>query len=90
MVFDSLVGEQQLWISDTSTLTRMVYRLESLAQHHDKTMEPADGAWTVVPLNMRKLQRNSNDCGLWVLTTIAAVLRGYDTSGLDESNIVQL
>ena len=30
------------------------------------------------------LQMNSYDCGVWVLATVAAVLRGFDATGLKE------
>ena len=33
------------------------------------------------------VQLNDYDCGLWVLATIAAVLRGFDVTGLTELHI---
>ena len=38
----------------------------------------------------RALQTNGYDCGLWVLATVAAVLRGHDATGLTESNMLSL
>lgn len=34
------------------------------------------------------LQTNSFDCGLWVLACIAANLRGYNVTGLEEADMV--
>lgn len=34
------------------------------------------------------MQTNSIDCGLWVLATIAAVLRGFQVTGLVERDMV--
>ena len=34
------------------------------------------------------MQTNSVDCGLWVLATIAAVLRGFHVTGIAEQDMV--
>lgn len=34
---------------------------------------------TLKDLQVKPVQNNSYDCGLWTLSWIAAVLRGYDT-----------
>ena len=31
---------------------------------------------------------NNYDCGLWVLATVAAVLRGHDATGLTENDML--
>lgn len=36
---------------------------------------------------MQAVQTNSYDCGVWVLAAIAAVLRGFDMTGLHEKDI---
>jgi Ulp1 family protease len=36
---------------------------------------------------MTPLQSNNYDCGVWVLSTIAAVLRGFQVTGLDEGEM---
>jgi len=33
------------------------------------------------------IQSNDHDCGLWVLAQMAAVLRGFDISGLHECDM---
>ena len=33
------------------------------------------------------MQRNDYDCGVWVLSSIAAVLRGFNVTGLDQEEI---
>lgn len=35
------------------------------------------------------VQSNAHDCGVWVLACIAAVLRGYDTTGIMQPDIVK-
>lgn len=37
---------------------------------------------------MVPLQTNDYDCGIWLLASVAAILRGYDVTGLDEGNIL--
>jgi Ulp1 family protease len=37
---------------------------------------------------MNPLQPNDHDCGLWVLSTIAAVLRGFQVTGLNEGKML--
>ncbi|KIJ09168.1 hypothetical protein PAXINDRAFT_87848, partial [Paxillus involutus ATCC 200175] len=33
------------------------------------------------------LQKNGYDCGIWVLATIAAVLRGHNATGLKDADM---
>lgn len=33
------------------------------------------------------LQTNGHDCGIWVLASVAAILQGFDVTGLKESDI---
>jgi len=33
------------------------------------------------------IQSNGHDCGLWVLAQMAAILRGFDITGLHENNM---
>ena len=39
-------------------------------------------------LQTERIQTNDYDCGLWVLASVAAVLRGHDATGLTESNML--
>ena len=39
------------------------------------------------PLQELARQTNSYDCGVWVLASITAVLRGFDVTGLQEADI---
>jgi Ulp1 family protease len=34
-----------------------------------------------------RLQTNGYDCGVWVLASVAAVLRGFDVTGFSEPDI---
>ena len=39
-------------------------------------------------MQVEPIQTNNHDCGLWVLATIAAVLRGFDVTGLAERHML--
>jgi len=39
-------------------------------------------------LQIERLQTNDYDCGLWVLASVAAVLRGHNATGLTESEML--
>ncbi|KIJ59526.1 hypothetical protein HYDPIDRAFT_100554, partial [Hydnomerulius pinastri MD-312] len=43
--------------------------------------------WTARPTTTLPLQTNSYDCGIWVMATIAAVLCGFDATGLTEADM---
>lgn len=41
----------------------------------------------IYPSQDEALQTNLYDCGLWVLATIAAALRGFDVTGFAEADM---
>ncbi|KIM66829.1 hypothetical protein SCLCIDRAFT_109629, partial [Scleroderma citrinum Foug A] len=43
--------------------------------------------WIARPTTTWALQMNDYDCGLWVLATVVAILRGHDAMGLREGDM---
>ena len=39
-------------------------------------------------MQLKSRQTNSYDCGVWILAQMAAVLRGYDVTGIKEHDMV--
>jgi len=46
-----------------------------------------DCSATYLVLQVRILQTNAHDCGIWVLSCVAAVLRGYHLANLTEIDL---
>ncbi|KAG1799095.1 hypothetical protein EV424DRAFT_1276662, partial [Suillus variegatus] len=46
--------------------------------------------WVARPLNVQRLQNNDFDCGVWVLATIFAVVRGKHITGVWEQDMDNL
>ncbi|KAJ7580800.1 hypothetical protein C8J56DRAFT_794621, partial [Mycena floridula] len=90
-LFDSYAGGSWTWKDDISDIMRLIYRLKQLTAHHLGIILPfqtdSTSHWTVSPLYSEPVQGNSYDCGLWVLTTIAAFFRGAATTALSESDM---
>jgi Ulp1 family protease len=42
---------------------------------------------TEVSVQSLPVQTNGHDCGVWVLATVAAVIHGFDSTGLKEVEI---
>ncbi|EEB98114.1 hypothetical protein MPER_02435 [Moniliophthora perniciosa FA553] len=60
------------------------------AWKHDKLINVQLEGWVARPSSLLKRQTNSYDCGVWVLTMIAAALRGFDIGEVKEDNIDQI
>ncbi|KAG7091657.1 hypothetical protein E1B28_010678 [Marasmius oreades] len=50
--------------------------LVEAAQEHGHLQSVSKSNWTVRPFNDERLQSNGYDCGVWVLYTMTAILRG--------------
>ncbi|KAG0697548.1 hypothetical protein DFH29DRAFT_811561, partial [Suillus ampliporus] len=55
---------------------KFVCRLLMVARQRDKNVHIDLDGWVAHPLTLKPLQTNGYDCGIWVLATIIAVLRG--------------
>ncbi|KAJ7580115.1 hypothetical protein C8J56DRAFT_795492 [Mycena floridula] len=89
-VFDSFAGNANSWKSDLAQMRATIHRLGLLAGQHGfpLALDPAD-TWAASPLSTLAVQTNGYDCGLWVLSVIAAILRESHTSGLTEVDMPQ-
>ncbi|KIK12535.1 hypothetical protein PISMIDRAFT_120727 [Pisolithus microcarpus 441] len=85
-LFDSL-AEQKPWRNDVKDITQLICRLSSLATQRLGTTHRDHGDWTAHPVLLEPRQTNGYDCGVWVLAQMAAVLRGYEVTGIEECNI---
>ncbi|EMD34765.1 hypothetical protein CERSUDRAFT_54749 [Gelatoporia subvermispora B] len=79
--FDSFADETQ-WRGDVQQAWTLVLRLFDLAS----SPVPSD-EWRALPLATSAVQHNVIDCGVWILTVIAARLRGYHMTSLTEDNL---
>ncbi|KAJ3553783.1 hypothetical protein NM688_g3435 [Phlebia brevispora] len=70
--FDSFADEDALLL------------VENLPGHNTSTFQDV---WTAYPLSITARQTNSYDCGLWVLATMAAIMKGYEVTGLKEPDM---
>ncbi|KAJ7585718.1 hypothetical protein C8J56DRAFT_788625, partial [Mycena floridula] len=77
--------------SQSQDIMRLIYCLKQLTAHHLGIILPfqtdSSSHWTVSPLYSEPVQGNSYDCGLWVLTIIAAFFRGAATTTISESDM---
>lgn len=86
-LYDSF-AQAAAWKREIKEIMLFVTRLVILAnrKNHPLYVVTEEG-WTAKPVCVESTQTNGFDCGLWVLATIAAVLRGYDATGLIEGDM---
>ncbi|KAJ7502581.1 hypothetical protein B0H11DRAFT_1712541 [Mycena galericulata] len=89
-LFDSLASRGG-WRRDLKEIMALITRMLSLAErkHHPMNIGLADGAWEASPLfePARPRQTNGYDCGVWVLCTMAAFMRGYCSTSVSERDM---
>jgi hypothetical protein len=68
---------------------RLIARMIALANSSGKTLNVATEGWTARPVSVQSRQSNVYDCGVWVLAGIAATLRGFHVTGLEECDMLQ-
>ncbi|KAI6031038.1 hypothetical protein EDC04DRAFT_2868959 [Pisolithus marmoratus] len=88
-LFDSL-AQQKPWRNDI----KLICHLSSMATQRLGTARQDQGDWTAYPVSvsldkvaLEPSQTNSHDCGVWVLVQMAAILRGYEVTGIREHDI---
>jgi len=86
-LFDSF-AEQQAWKHDLKDIKRLIEQMIRLANLHgmEHQLSVAED-WIAQPISVHPVQTNGYDCGIWVLSSIAAVLRGADVTGLSEDDM---
>ncbi|KAJ7830384.1 hypothetical protein B0H13DRAFT_2433725 [Mycena leptocephala] len=89
-IFDSITSKSG-WRGDLKDIMTLITRMLTLAERHDHHMNISveEDAWEANPLFHpgRPHQTNGYDCGIWVLCTMAAFMRGYCSTGLSERDM---
>lgn len=65
----------------------LVVHLVLLANQHGHSFPVVTSGWIARPILIHPRQTNSFDCGVWVITNIAAVLSGFLLTGIQEHEI---
>ncbi|KAJ7600345.1 hypothetical protein C8J56DRAFT_768015 [Mycena floridula] len=87
-LFDSFAGNQQSWTADLLPLASAMDLLASIARAHHRDLHlDMLSVWTASPLSTEAVQTNNYDCGLWVISVIAAVLRETHITDLTEADM---
>ncbi|KAF8124776.1 hypothetical protein EV363DRAFT_1177524 [Boletus edulis] len=87
LLFDSM-AERQPWRANVQEVMSLISRLRSVAIQYSVKFNPEMRfEWIARPVELQPMQTNGYDCGVWVLAVIAAVLRGFDMTGLREKDI---
>ncbi|KAF8444153.1 hypothetical protein L210DRAFT_3611346 [Boletus edulis BED1] len=87
-LFDSL-AEESPWRKDVNDITSFIGRLCGIAKSTlpDVQLHFNLQDWQARPLVMVPVQTNNYDCGIWVLATVAATLRGFHVTSLTERDM---
>ncbi|KAG2096052.1 uncharacterized protein F5147DRAFT_747619 [Suillus discolor] len=88
-LFDSM-GDRMPWQSDVKHIIRLIARFIAIARQHGHHVHIDLEGWVARPLNIKCLQNNDFDCGLWILAAIFAVVRGSHITGLHERDMDNL
>ncbi|RDB15037.1 Ubiquitin-like-specific protease ESD4 [Hypsizygus marmoreus] len=90
LLFDSL-AQSRPWRHEVKEIMQFITRLVLAANRNFKHLPIiVEEGWTAQPVTVQPCQTNGYDCGLWVLATIAAVLRGYHATGCSEAQMESL
>ncbi|KAH6910088.1 hypothetical protein BKA70DRAFT_1100641, partial [Coprinopsis sp. MPI-PUGE-AT-0042] len=88
IVFDSL-ARKDWWQSELSHILTLIQCLVLAANTNGKHLPIiTELCWDVHPAVVHRVQTSSTTCGVWVLAQVAAILRGYHTTGLNEEELV--
>ncbi|KZP28753.1 hypothetical protein FIBSPDRAFT_728861 [Athelia psychrophila] len=86
-LFDSFASHQP-WYADLKIIMNLVARLSCVArQQGHPCLQYNFTGWTAQPLLASCAQWNGFDCGVWVLAVMQSVIRGYDTTSLEDTDI---
>ncbi|KAM6491874.1 hypothetical protein JOM56_012733 [Amanita muscaria] len=88
-LFDSLAGRAP-WKSELNVIMQLISRFVVLARKHGgSSLHVEMDGWVAQPITTWAFQTNGHDCGLWVLAILGAVLQGFDSTGLCESDMAR-
>ncbi|KAH7905365.1 hypothetical protein BJ138DRAFT_1138299 [Hygrophoropsis aurantiaca] len=86
-LFDSF-AEEQPWRNDIKDIMMLISRLLAIAQKHHGVIWRDMSGWIARPV--QPTQTNGFDCGVWVLAAITSVLRGFEATGMHESQMAAM
>ncbi|KIM68029.1 hypothetical protein SCLCIDRAFT_20492 [Scleroderma citrinum Foug A] len=86
-LFDSL-AEEKGWPADIEGVMKLITQLLNIASKKHPGVQVDRCPWIACPTTIQALQTNDYDCGVWVLATVAAILRGHDAMGLKEGDML--
>ncbi|EEB95617.1 hypothetical protein MPER_05378 [Moniliophthora perniciosa FA553] len=86
VLYDSF-GKQKNWSRLLTRIHTLVKEMIQGAHRNKMVMNTPLRGWVAKPSSVRSRQSNSYDCGVWVLSGIAAVLRGFDIEDLREEDL---
>nr|VWO93910.1 Plasma membrane ATPase (EC [Ganoderma boninense] len=87
--FDSF-GSKSAFKTDVPAVFTLIHQLQRIAAEHENETCSIEGDWKAYPLVDVPLQDNGYDCGVWILACLAAVLRGFTSTGLSSSEVPEL
>lgn len=86
-LFDSF-AQRASWKHEIKEIMILITHLVLIANKHGCPLHiVTEEGWTAHPISVECVQTNGVDCGLWVLATITAILRGYHAAGLAEGDM---
>ncbi|KIL55541.1 hypothetical protein M378DRAFT_90770, partial [Amanita muscaria Koide BX008] len=81
----SLYWEKNIWV-----IMQLISRFVVLARKHGgSSLHVEMDGWVAQLITTGAFQTNGHDCGLWVLAILGAVLQGFDSTGLYESDMAR-
>ncbi|KAG9310616.1 hypothetical protein JVU11DRAFT_9183 [Chiua virens] len=87
-LYDSL-AKRRGWQADVKEIMKLISRLHGIAaEHHKEFHADTTVEWVARPILLEAVQTNGYDCGVWVLSTVAALLRGHDATELKERDML--
>ncbi|KAG6899356.1 hypothetical protein C0993_010997 [Termitomyces sp. T159_Od127] len=85
-LFDSL-AQHEPWNTEVKDIMSFTARLILLANKNGHLLHVITSGWTAWPSVIYPRQTNAVDCGVWVISNIAAVLLGFSVTGIEEREI---
>ncbi|KAJ7202987.1 hypothetical protein B0H12DRAFT_1035731 [Mycena haematopus] len=86
--YDSLASRSG-WRGNLRDIMTLVTRMVVLANRngHDLHVSTEEDTWPAYPMFQAVRQSNGYDCGLWVICTLAAVMRGFSGAEVYEADM---
>ncbi|EAU89215.2 hypothetical protein CC1G_03480 [Coprinopsis cinerea okayama7 len=86
-VFDSL-GARKPWKGDLKEVAVLIASLNHLATKHGHSLGyRMSTEWTARPMSVVSRQTTTHSCGLWVLSVIVSLFKGFHMADIGEADI---